>query len=70
MRFEYKNELDAELVIALNKTNHLIGAAIYGQDAPDLINLLTLIIEKKLGAKDLNLMIFAFLVLRAVSSTC
>lgn len=60
MRFEYKNELDAEMVIALDKKNHVAGAAIFGHNAADLINIMTFIVEKELSAKDLNLMIFAF----------
>lgn len=58
--FEFKNETDAQMVFALDKHKHVAGAAIYGHHADDLINIMTFIVEKKLSAKDLNLMIFAF----------
>ncbi|MBJ6153684.1 NAD(P)/FAD-dependent oxidoreductase, partial [Staphylococcus aureus] len=32
----------------------------YADDAPDLVNLLTFVINQKLTSKDLNQMIFAF----------
>lgn len=60
MRFEYKNEIEAEMTIVLNEQKQLVGAAVYADDAPDLINLLTFIVNGKLTAKDLNQMIFAF----------
>ncbi|GGB03436.1 NAD(P)/FAD-dependent oxidoreductase [Macrococcus hajekii] len=60
LRFQYKNETDAEMVIALDKKKRIAGAAIYAHQAADLINIMTFIVEKKLTAKDLNLMIFAF----------
>jgi len=58
--FEYKNETDAEVTVVLDQTNHLVGAAIYGMDAPDLINVLVMIIEQRLDATDLSRLIFAF----------
>ncbi|MFO3689615.1 dihydrolipoyl dehydrogenase family protein [Staphylococcus felis] len=60
MAFEYKNETDAQMTIALDEANHLVGAAIYADDAADLINILVFIINQKLQAQDLNQMIFAF----------
>ncbi|MBA8762558.1 dihydrolipoyl dehydrogenase family protein [Staphylococcus coagulans] len=60
MVFEYKNETEAEMTIVLDSEKRLVGAAIYGDDAPDLINLLTVIVNQKLTARDLNQMIFAF----------
>ncbi len=60
MVFEYKNETEAEMTIVLDSEKRLVGAAIYGDDAPDLINLLTFIVNQKLTARDLNQMIFAF----------
>lgn len=60
MRFEYKNEIEAEMTIVVNEQKQLVGAAVYADDAPDLINLLTFIVNGKLTAKELNQMIFAF----------
>lgn len=60
MVFEYKNETEAEMTIVLNNDKQLVGAAIYADDAPDLVNLLTFIVNQKLTAQDLNKMIFAF----------
>ncbi|MGC7825561.1 dihydrolipoyl dehydrogenase family protein [Staphylococcus epidermidis] len=60
MVFEYKNEIEAEMTIVLNHNKQLVGAAIYADDAPDLVNLLTFIVNQKLTAEDLNQMIFAF----------
>lgn len=60
MVFEYKNEVEAEMYIILDKEKHLVGAAIYGDDAADLINILTFIIDGQMTAHDLNQLIFAF----------
>lgn len=58
--FQYKNEVDAELTLILDHDNYLVGANIYGNDAPDLINLITMIIDDHLSATALDQMIFAF----------
>jgi len=58
--FQYKNEIDAELTLILDKNNYLVGANIYGNDAPDLINLITMIIDGHLSANKLDEMVFAF----------
>lgn len=58
--FEYKNETDAELTAVIDRDNHLVGADIYGMDAPDLVNVLVLVINQKLTAAQLAKMIFAF----------
>ncbi|MFU1769915.1 dihydrolipoyl dehydrogenase family protein [Mammaliicoccus sciuri] len=60
MVFEYKNETEAEMTIILNADKQLVGAEIYADDAANLINLLTFIVNQKLTAKDLNQLIFAF----------
>lgn len=60
MVFEYKNEIEAEMTIILNADKQLVGAEIYADDAANLINLLTFIVNQKLTAKDLNQLIFAF----------
>ncbi len=53
-------ETDIELTYILDKENYLAGAAIYGSDAGTWIDFLTLIINKKVTAADLQSMIFAF----------
>ncbi|AYM02685.1 dihydrolipoyl dehydrogenase family protein [Levilactobacillus yiduensis] len=58
--FEYQNDTTAEVTAILNTTNQLVGAAVYGMDAPDLINVLTLIIDQKLTGASLQHMILAF----------
>lgn len=60
MIFEYKNETEAEMTIVLNADKQLVGAEIYADDATNLINLLTFIVNQKLTSKDLNQLIFAF----------
>lgn len=58
--FEYKNEVTAEMDIILDQQKRLVGVEIYANDAPDLINLMTFIINKQITAQELNQMIFAF----------
>ncbi|MCI1606330.1 MAG: hypothetical protein LKH97_06735, partial [Levilactobacillus sp.] len=60
LAFEYQNETTAELTAVLNTHNQLVGAAIYGLDAPDLINVLTLIIDQQLTGTALSRLIMAF----------
>ncbi|WP_367296361.1 NAD(P)/FAD-dependent oxidoreductase [Levilactobacillus yonginensis] len=60
MAYGYQNEPDADLRVVLNNQNQLVGAAVYGMDAPDLINALVMIIDQRLTATDLQRMIFAF----------
>jgi len=60
MAYGYQNEPDADLRVVLNNKNQLVGAAVYGMDAPDLINALVMIIDQRLTAADLRHMIFAF----------
>jgi len=58
--FAYQNETDAELTAVFNNANQLVGASVYGMDAPDIVNVLALIIDQRLTALDLSKMIFAF----------
>ncbi|WP_412989339.1 dihydrolipoyl dehydrogenase family protein [Pediococcus siamensis] len=58
--FQYKNEVEAEMKLVFDQDNYLVGASIYGEDAPELINLITFIIEGHLTANDLDQKIFAF----------
>ncbi|WP_283679411.1 NAD(P)/FAD-dependent oxidoreductase [Lentilactobacillus sp. Marseille-Q4993] len=61
MLFQQKNELDAEFTVIVDRESKLIvGATIYGNEAADLINFFTLIINQKLTANQINQMIFAF----------
>ena len=48
------------MTFIFDKENHLAGAAIMSDDAGVYIDMLTIIIEKKLGAEDLGKMIFSF----------
>lgn len=60
MLFQAKNEIDQEFSFIFNKENDLVGAAIYGSDAGMMIDLITLVLNKKMTALELNSMIFAF----------
>lgn len=55
-----KNETDAHITYVFNKERHLVGAAVMSDDAGVLIDMLTIIINQKLGATELSRMIFAF----------
>ena len=60
MLFQQKNEIDAELSVVLDKNNYLVGADIYGDEAADLINIFTIIINQKMRRSEIEKMIFAF----------
>ncbi|GAY74017.1 similar to glutathione reductase [Lentilactobacillus kosonis] len=61
MLFQSKNEIDAEITVVINrKTRTLVGAEVYGNEAAEIINLLTLVIEQHMGPAELNKVIFAF----------
>jgi len=55
-----KAEKDAHITYVFDKKNHLVGAAVMSDDAGSYIDFITLIINEKLGVKDLGKMIFAF----------
>lgn len=55
-----KAEADAHMTLAFDGKGRLAGAAVYGDDAGTYIDVLTLIINQKLGGKELGSMIFAF----------
>ena len=48
------------MTFIVNQDKELVGASLLSNEAGDLINFLTLVINKKITAKDLNQMIFAF----------
>ncbi|AQW20651.1 pyridine nucleotide-disulfide oxidoreductase [Lentilactobacillus curieae] len=61
MLFQSKNEVDAEITVVIDRaTKTLVGAEAYGNEAADLLNFLTLVINKQISASELNQMIFAF----------
>ncbi|MGK0606912.1 dihydrolipoyl dehydrogenase family protein [Enterococcus gilvus] len=60
LSFEFKNEVSAEATFIFNEEKQLVGASIYGNESEELINLLPLVINKKLTAMDLGQQIFAF----------
>lgn len=61
MLWNARNEADLDITFVFDKAdNHLAGAAVYGSDAGSWIDVLTIIINQKLGAAELGKMIFAF----------
>ncbi|WP_322573204.1 NAD(P)/FAD-dependent oxidoreductase [Lactobacillus sp. PV037] len=61
INFENKLEATAHFTFIVNKKDKtLTGAALLGNEAGEMINLVTIIIDKKLTFQDLNKMIFAF----------
>ncbi|HFU4024516.1 TPA: NAD(P)/FAD-dependent oxidoreductase [Streptococcus suis] len=60
LKFQTKLEAEARFTLIVGKDKTLKGAALLGHEAGEMVNLLTLIINQKLTAKDLNRMIFAF----------
>ncbi len=59
--FDTKHDSEAELTIAFDKaTKKVVGAAIYGGDAANLINILTFVVDKGLTSNDLEQLIFGF----------
>lgn len=60
LAFEYKRALDAELTVVLDQDGFIVGASLYADDSDDLINLLTLIINGRFTATQLQQQIFAF----------
>lgn len=55
-----KNQRDEHITYIFDKKNHLVGAAVYSDDAGSYIDVLTIIINEKLGVKELGRMIFSF----------
>ena len=60
LAFEYKLALDAEATLVFDEAGYLVGASLYADDADDLVNLLTMIINGHMTANDLHQQIFAF----------
>ncbi|MEW4354335.1 NAD(P)/FAD-dependent oxidoreductase [Streptococcus pneumoniae] len=60
LKFQTKLETESHVTFIVGKDKTLKGAALLGNEAGELINLLTLIIEQGLTAQDLDRYIFAF----------
>ncbi|MFT8725742.1 MAG: NAD(P)/FAD-dependent oxidoreductase [Liquorilactobacillus nagelii] len=60
LRFQTKNEPAAEATLIFDQEHYLVGASVYGDEAPELINFLTMIISQKLTLSKLNQAVFAF----------
>lgn len=60
LAFEYKHAMDAEMTLVFDRQNYLVGASVYADDAEELINILTLIINGHFTASQLQQQIFAF----------
>ena len=55
-----KNQKSEHFTFIFDKQNTLVGAAVFSDDAGAYIDILTIIINQKLGAKELQKMIFSF----------
>ena len=60
MAWMNKNDAEERLTFVFNKKNELVGAAIYSDQAGEFLDILTIVINQKLKAKDLSGMIFSF----------
>lgn len=55
-----KNQRDEHFTFIFDQKKKLVGAAVFSDDAGAYIDILTIIINQKLGAQDLQKMIFSF----------
>ena len=55
-----KNQPAEHITFIFDKKNHLVGAAVFSDQAGEYIDLLTIIINQKLSIKELSKMIFSF----------
>ena len=55
-----KNQKDEHFTFIFDKKQRLVGAAVLSDDAGAYIDILTIVINQKLGAKELQKMVFAF----------
>ena len=60
LKFQTKLEDEAHVTLIINQEKELVGASFLGNEAGEMINLLTLMINQKVTASDLSQMIFAF----------
>ena len=55
-----KNQRDEHFTFIFDKKQKLVGAAVFSDDAGAYIDVLTIIINQKMGVKELQKMVFAF----------
>lgn len=55
-----RNQRDEHFTFIFDKKNHLVGAAVFSDEAGAYIDLLTIVINQKLDVKDLQKMVFSF----------
>ena len=55
-----KNQPDEHITFIFDNKNDLVGAAAFSDQAGEYVDLLTIVINRKLGAKELSAMIFSF----------
>nr|WP_155430722.1 NAD(P)/FAD-dependent oxidoreductase [Secundilactobacillus folii] len=60
LAFEYKHALDAEMTLVFDHAGDLVGASVYADDAEELINVLTMVINGHFTGSQLRQQIFAF----------
>ena len=60
MAWMNKNDVNEHLTFVFNGKNELVGAAVLSSQAGEYLDLLTIIINQKLKARDLSKMIFSF----------
>ena len=60
MAWMNKNDVNEHLTFVFNKKGELVGAAILSDQAGEYLDLLTIIINQKIKARDLSRMIFSF----------
>jgi len=60
MRFQTLNDTHAAIKIVLNQQQQLVGAALIGDFAPEVINALVPVINKRYTSDDIKNQIFAF----------
>lgn len=60
LKFQTKLEDEAHITLIVNQNKELVGASLLGNEAGEMINLITLMINQKMTALDLSQMIFAF----------
>lgn len=55
-----KNQTYEHVTYVFDKSKHLVGASVFSDDAGVYIDVLTMIINLKVGVKELSKMIFSF----------
>ena len=60
LAYEYRNETDAELTAVLDQDNYIVGAEIFGDNAGEMINIVTLIINGHMSGEQVAGTIWAF----------